>query len=356
MDQDLSGNWVLRSEVFTALHRWPVIVLFILAGAGFGALVSIFWPSPYQATIPLSVELNPYRALDDRAVAAFAKVDFRNVDDYKHWQMTQLSLLMLSDDFLQETINRLEAKSTEGGDQEPGELRNSLTVSWRNAGAWELEAKAETKEQAQEAVETWRNVILEKTSEYLDYSRQLFSLELEQRASEAVLSESTLRRSELTRLRDSILDLSNEISALATGSPIPTLERWRLWSLVAQSAGVNEGWQTIISNFPPSEEEPSAYHDWIDRVVDTINLDIEILDGRIGDLQGSLKESKVIWEEALIASHGLAATLEIESVNEGDALLNRAGSVSLSGLIGGGIGFLAWMVFTLVQITRRINR
>ncbi|MGB5844900.1 MAG: hypothetical protein WBG94_10680, partial [Anaerolineales bacterium] len=63
MNKDPMNEWVLRNEILAALHRWPVIVVFSLAGAMVAMVATFFWPSPYRANVEISVELNPYRIL-----------------------------------------------------------------------------------------------------------------------------------------------------------------------------------------------------------------------------------------------------------------------------------------------------
>ena len=96
MKQDPMQEWVLRDELLAAFHRWPMIVLFSLVGTLLGLAFAYLWPASYRANVELSVELNPYRALDDQYVPEFADAEFRNIDDYKHWQMLQLSIVVLS--------------------------------------------------------------------------------------------------------------------------------------------------------------------------------------------------------------------------------------------------------------------
>ena len=107
MTKDPMKEWVLRDEILAAFHRWPVIVIFALAGASIALIAAYFWPAPYRANVEISVELNPYRILDDQYLPAFTNAEFRNVDDYKHWQMLQLSIIVNSDPYLSETLDRL---------------------------------------------------------------------------------------------------------------------------------------------------------------------------------------------------------------------------------------------------------
>lgn len=149
-------EWVLRDEIYKAAHRWPFIVLFILAGSLLGWGITYLLPSTYQASEEVSVELNAYRAPEDRYAAEYADTEFRNLDDYKHWQMSQLEVLVRSDAYLQETLNRLRKADSAWHAVEAPELRNMLKAYWRNAGRWRLTAENQDAGLARQAVQIWK--------------------------------------------------------------------------------------------------------------------------------------------------------------------------------------------------------
>src|SRR5512137_1897129 len=92
------NEWSLRDEILTISHRWPLIVLFCLAGSLIGFALSYVWPSPHRATKELYVGLNIDQALEDQNAADHAKIKFYNADDYKNWQMSSLNTLIFADD------------------------------------------------------------------------------------------------------------------------------------------------------------------------------------------------------------------------------------------------------------------
>ena len=134
---------------------------FALVGTVLGLAFAYLWPSTYRANVELSVELNSYRVLDDQYIPAFAGAEFRNIDDYKHWQMLQLSIVVLSDPYMQETLSRLREINPEWSSVSEQDLREMLSANWRNAGVWHLVAKGSSSTQAIEAVEAWRDVVIE---------------------------------------------------------------------------------------------------------------------------------------------------------------------------------------------------
>jgi hypothetical protein len=57
-----------------------------------------------------------------------------------------------------------------------------LQVYWRNAGRWRLTAENEDPDWARQAVQVWKEVVLEKTGEAVRESQSLFVTELRLRA------------------------------------------------------------------------------------------------------------------------------------------------------------------------------
>ena len=102
------NTWDIRTEILMAGHRWYWVVASFLLGALLGWIISLFWPAPFRAVQDVYVGLNAYRATRDLYIAEVAGEQFRNLDDYKNWQMGQLNSLALSDEFLSETLIQLQ--------------------------------------------------------------------------------------------------------------------------------------------------------------------------------------------------------------------------------------------------------
>ena len=210
---------VLRDEIFEAAHRWPIIVASVLVGSLIGILVSSIWPSPYRATLELSVGLNPYRVSDDDYISEFAGVPFRNADDYKYWQMLQLNALVLSDDYLDETLERLREIDEHWQEVSVEELRKIFQVYWRNAGTWRIAAEVSKTQLAEQAVETWRDVILEKTEASIASAQEIFLLELQIQAIRDSLLKVRIRSDLLLEVEETLVKFHKELRVLKKFRP-----------------------------------------------------------------------------------------------------------------------------------------
>ena len=345
----------LRDEIFAAAHMWPIIAASFLAGSLIGILVSFVWPSPYRATLELIIGLDPYRVAQDNYISEFAEVPFRNADDYKYWQMQQLNALVFSDDYLDETLSRLVDIDTYWQEVSVEELREILQVYWRNAGMWRLAAEVSKSPYAEQAVETWRDVILEKTEDSIAYAREIFLLELQLQVIRESLLKVRNRLEQLSEIEEALSQIHAELEADDKSNLLNPSERWRLLSLVSQAAGMNLGWQSLLDSFPVSNDHVEDYISWVERVMIGIGVESETLSNQIESLE---RESVIVlaeWEDAVQDGDGLAATLTVEKIIGLDTSVRQLRPTYIAALVGGLLGLLVWGVFTLMRIQKGLE-
>jgi hypothetical protein len=346
---------VLRDEIFEAAHRWPIIVASFLVGSLIGILVSFAWPSPYRATLELAVGLNPYRVADDDYISEFAQVPFRNADDYKYWQMGQLNTLVFSDDYLDETLARLREIDTYWREVSVEELREIFQVYWRNTGTWRLAAEVSKSSYAEQAVETWRDVILEKTEASITNAQEIFLLELQIQAIRASLLKVQIRSEQLSEVEETLSHFQRELESSNNYGILDPSDRWRLLSLVSQAAGMNLGWQSLMDSSPQSNAKVEDYLSWIDEIVIAIGVESEILSIQVESLE---RESIVVlakWEDSVRDGDGLAATLTVEQITGFDTVVRQLRPISIAALVGGLLGMLVWCVLILLRIQKGLE-
>jgi uncharacterized protein involved in exopolysaccharide biosynthesis len=353
MEHEPMSEWFLRDEILAAFHRWPVIVVFVLVGSLIGAGFALIWPSTYQASTEFSVELNPYRALDDSYLSAFTNAEFRNIDDYKHWQMSQLTLLVSSDDYLGETLTKLRGRDSYWNSVEIPELREMLEVKWRNAGRWLLTAEASSPEQASDALGIWMDVVLEKTNYAISRSRELFQIELALRAFNAELSVIETRQAVLEEIDTNLKEATQELKIIPPDEPLAQIERWQLFTMSARAATNDPSWQLLMDEFPAIGALASQYISWIEMVRETIRLEIDASRVAKQDLSERITAKNTEWELILHEGQGLSATLSLEKSTAEPLEVKRARSYSLAALVGAFLGLLVWLLMTLFKITRR---
>lgn len=345
-------NWSLRQTLFTAAHRWPLILAFILTGSLLGWLAALAWPSPYRASVEINVGLNPYRALEDRYVAAFARAEFRNVDDYKYWQMQQLNGLALNDAYLQETLSRLRQKDPSWESVEAGSLRSMLAVYWRNAGQWRLVAEHRDAQMAGQAVQAWRDVIVKNANLALTHSRDLYRLDLLLRSLTDARLESRARFDQLAAISRALSGSQNDLSHLSPSQTLGQAEYWLLWSLVAGAAGPDQSWRLLLEEIPPQQAAAEDLLPWLEHLSHTIEAEMQFLQSRLDALDEEHEQVSQEWERTLHAGQGLAATLEVEASSNATPSIERLRPAALAALVGGSLGFLIYCLYLLTIISR----
>ncbi len=344
---------VLREEIYAAAHRWPVIVASFLIGSLIGILVSVVWPSPYRATLELGVELSLYRATEDSYISEIAEVPFRNADDYKYWQMQQLNALVFSDAYLGETLSRLAETDEYWQGVTVQDLRDMFQVYWRNAGRWRLAAEVRESHYAAQAVETWRDVILEKTNDSITNARKIYLTDLQLQRTEDALLEAQTRLEQLAEFKGALVQWQEQVKGTSGAVALDPSERWWLMTLVSQAAGMNLGWQSLLDSIPPLEAALEEYIPWVEQVIIAIEAESAAIAIQIEELDRQSEILQSEWELALQDSDGLAATLMVEQLSDMEPSLRQSRRFFSAALVGGMVGLLLWGMITLFKINRR---
>ena len=353
MAHDPMKEWVVKDEILAATHRWPVIVIFAMAGALIALAAAYLWPAPFRANVEISVELNPYRVLDDQYLAAFTNAEFRNIDDYKHWQMLQLSIVVLSDSYLTETLHRLRAIDPYWDSVDQQALRNVLSANWRNAGVWLLSANADTESRADNAVDIWRDVILDFTEETITSSQALFQLELTLRSLNDQLVQNQLQMTILKGSLNQLRESERELSKLDQNAALPDEYHQQLLALNIQLADVLPAGALVLSSFPEQNSTVASYLGWIEQLSSLIEDQILSLQVREEILVQEISDVSVVWEAALQDGQGLSATLNLENRNNSSPEVRQIRPYGIAALIGSMVGLLVWIGFLLIKITRK---
>ncbi len=338
---------VLREKLLTLAYRWYWVVVLFLFGSLVGGIVARILPTNYQATLELYVGLDPYQTQNDRNVAEYAHFEFTNPDDYKHWQMSQLSLLVEFDDVLQETLRRLRALDSYWNGVDIADLRNSVQVYWRNAGKWNLVAEANNPEHASQLVLIWREVIIEKMGEAVAQSRRLLWLDRRLSVIEEQRLAFKLRVNKLSKIEAALGSWQANILAGSDSTSMDIVTYWRLWSLVAQAADYQAGWQSLLERIPAPLAPIEEFVGWIEAVQTMIRADLASIQEEIGALDAEREKLLVEWEQTLPNGRGLSAALVIEQPSDTAPQIEAIRPTTLMLLVG---GFASLIIGSLIVL------
>jgi hypothetical protein len=343
----------LGDTILKASHRRVLIIAFFVVGSMVGWLSAYIWPSPYRATIELDVALDPHRTMEETYVNNFSQVDFGNITDFKHWQMSQLEVLAMSDEYIRETLTRLQVKEPYWKDIDLKTMRRMLHLSWRNAGKWWLTAENSISDHAIQAVNAWSGVIIEKTDSALVNARKLYLLDMQL---QAVINAKLSNESRVVILADikiSFKSWQNTVEPSLLNKPLNPLERWRLYALAGQVTGFNLAWEDLLSSFPTIQASTSEYLPWVERVITALDTQAQATKVSINERSMEQAELSRQWDETLQLGRGLSATLSVDKIDDGPPSLIKVRSASLAASIGGILGLLVWALWVFVRISHK---
>jgi len=332
-------------------QKWYLIVVCFAVGSLIGWGAGFLWLPFYRADIDLYVGINPYRSLRDRYVAETAQDEFRNIDDYKNWQMEQLNTLATQDAFLVDTLGRLQVHDQAWDETSVAELRTLLRGSWRNAGRWHLSAEAQHPVIAQQAVTVWGQVINERIHEALEHSRQVVALDSQLTALAEQETALELHSIVLERAQANLLEIQVDWDDRSVDSVLPSFEYWQVMSYAAQSADRRLGWENALEAQPAADAELSNHQDWLQSVLTLIENDISILPDKIQFL--AEQHADVAAQYALEAklSLGLSANMDIQLLTDEVTSVEVVRPTKLFMLLGGFIGILVWLLWKIARFS-----
>lgn len=347
----MGRTWQLTEELYKALHQWPKIVAFFLVGAILGWAVSFLFPTAYRTRAQIYVSLNPYRSYSDTQFLALAFPRYSNVDDYKNWQMSQLSAALFTDDVIQETLRQLRQEDEYWQDIDPAKLRSMLHAEWQTAGVWTLLADSPKAKRSNQAVRMWSRTAVNKVQEAIFSAEQLIFVDqtLQQVIKEQ--TDSSLLIQEYDSTRQLLQEWVEQSTSLPADRPLSAFDRWKILHLATRLSQYSPGWAAILNATPTEDAPPAAYVNWINQVILAIDNELPILDQRLNYLQEQENVLTGNYQKLMEASLGLSPNLVVKGLEKSFPEMLR--STSTFTLVGGLIGLLVWLYLTAVGITRQ---
>ena len=335
------NEWYIRTEILNVTHRWPLIVLFILAGYLIGWAVAVILPAPHRAESSLHVSYN-------------GDIHARNIDDFKNWQMGEMNIFIYNNKVLEETLTKLREQDPYWNTVTKEELRSSLNVYWRNVGEWRLVAEARGQQRAEQIVETWKQVTLEQVSLALSHARSTLELDTQIQEISRTRVDVKQRAAELRQIKEGLQSWKTSLDQDRKGKALTPLERWHLASQVARIVTWDPLGDILLEQIPPIESLASEYLPWIDRALVLLDREQHTLDDQSAQLASDYAVLYQAWSNELAASHGLTAYVAVESLDP--VVYERAKpvrSTALIAFVGGMLGLLIWALIWLAGPVRR---
>ncbi len=285
----------------------------MLIGALLGWSAARWSPPQYRASAELYVGLHAYRAPAENNHNASSYYDFRNLDDFKNWQLEQLNQFVRRDEIVTEVLTRLQAQDAAWTQVTPAGLQIMLLPQWRTVGKWRLTVTAPTAPMAVQAAETWRTVTLDALAEALQSAAQVMRLDVEMQAVADQQAASTRRVAVLAQAHTA-LENWRAVAAVSPDVPLSDLQRWQLQGIVAQASTFSPPWQDLLNAFPPPDAPTDEMLTWYDAVLTAIEQEQASLPEVQAALQARFDALDAQYAAANAASHGFSRNLSLEGI------------------------------------------
>ena len=347
------SNWNLRKDLLALSHRWYWIAIASVLGALLGWSASYLIPSPYRASMDLYVGLDGFRASEDQYISAVAQEQFRNLDDYKNWQMQQLETLIFSDEYLSETLSRLREADDHWDSISSETLRAGLSTSWRNAGVWYLSAEFDNAGMAEMSVKVWGDMIVNKVNTAVEHALEVRVLD--DQLTSIAKTEVNLRQREiiLKEVFAFLNEWQDELTLMDADQPVGSADAWAIAALVATASDWNPGWIAVLEHEPTPENHPEAYITWLDQVLPLLELELKLIPGQMDGLNADRESLRQAYAEETKESQALSANLVVYRPSESEPQLAPIRQTGLLILIGGFLGILVWLLWFLARASRK---
>ncbi len=343
MSDQLSSEWSWRDVFFALTHRWYVFLALFLIGCGIGWIAAKLLPAPYRAEADLGV---------------FYQSDaiFRNVDDYKNWEMGQLQALILSDQLLSLVQKRLSEQDPYWQTQTPADLRQRLHVYWRNAGVWHLVAEDAQPQRAAQLVEVWKAVILEEMERIAELTHQLKQVHTELQATAQAKVAAEQRLAELQAIAALLQSWKAEQDSNLSEQSVAPLQRWRMMEIALRLDQNRWGEHSLAASLPPEGAGGSEIQKWVEGALAAAEMQSNLLQANLPALEGKLSELTTRYNELAAASWYLSIYLGVDELNAEVKAPRPLRTESTAMLIGGSSTLLLGVLIGVASLQWRKER
>ena len=343
-------EWRLSETLYTAFHAWYLILVFGLIGALLGWGASRLWPASYRTRAEIAVTLNPYRTYSDSQFLALVYPQYTNIDDYKNWQMSQLSAALFTDSVLEPTLKELRQEDDYWVDVDLIGLRDMLRSEWRTAGVWTLLADSKNAKRSNQAVRAWSRNAVSGVKQAIFASGQLFQVDEALKNIVAQQTKNDLLQEEYQITRQQLQDWLTTASTLPADQPLSVTERWQILYRAGRVAQFSPAWMELLGMQPAETALPKSYIALVNQIIAAIDAEAPALKDRASFLEQQQSQLADKYNTLQETSLGLSPNITIKSLNKSSPEVIRP--TILMVLAGAVSGLLAWFIWLFASITR----
>ena len=337
-------SWSLREEILKIINKWYLVLLFTILGGVAGLALSYILPAPYRATADLYVGIDITRVNEMQYLIPLANTEPLNLDDYKNWQLKQVSSILSSDEVI---LNTLEAL---GKPEDLGSFKKDIDLYWYDTGVWQLEVIKLDKNEARKAVQAWLEEGNKKIERLLEISDVTARLDAQLFALADEIGSLKSRTSKLESFQNSAEEWQSVFSSQDQTQPLDDnlLTELNAWILVYRKSG--QLWQIPVGDFPQPAAPVPHYVIWLEDANILAEQDLQESLDQLSILEEDREKVLPEYHEALDDSLGLSANLVLQPLSS-DVEVSQTRATGESVLGGGILGLLAWFIIAIVNIS-----
>jgi len=337
-------SWSLREEILKIINKWYLVLLFTILGGVAGLALSYILPAPYRATADLYVGIDITRVNEMQYLIPIANTEPLNLDDYKNWQLKQVSSILSSDEVI---LNTLEAL---GKPEDLGSFKNDIDLYWYDTGVWQLEVIKLDKNEARKAVQAWLEEGYKKIERLLEISDVTARLDAQLFALADEIGSLKSRTSKLESFQNSAEEWQSLFSTQDQIQPLDDdlLTELNAWILVYRKSG--QQWQIPVGDFPQPAAPVPHYVIWLENANILAEQDLQESLDQLSILEEDREKVLPEYHESLDDSLGLSANLILQPLSS-NVEVNQTRATGESVLGGGILGLLAWFIIAIVNIS-----
>jgi len=346
----IQEGWNIREEILKSTHQWYVIFGFCLVGILLGWAVSWFVPVKYRSVKTIYVGINAYNAFADRNAAEHAGVTFNNPDDYKNWQMANLNALITSESIFKKTLTTLQYTSADWNEFTAQDLSQMLHAKWRNAGKWYLTAESNDPELSSQAVSAWHDIVIANVQEAIFQAQNAYAIDLKRKSISEKQTQLYAKKASLEQTQINFLNAHNSLITLDPSISVPE-DIFMTCKALTITLPEEEPWGTLVAQQPSEISQVKDCTHWVNQVIISLGYEINNIGSQIKALDEEYQKLSTEYAEASDNSFGLSPNLQVERIstfNPKQTVLRPTGFLVL---LGGILGFFAWVLLWLGKIT-----
>jgi len=343
------NEWKLREKLVQFTKTWPILITVFL-GSGLIAWGTVhLFPPLQQATADLFIGIDITRVNDVSSLATYAETEPFNVDDYKHWQLSQINAIATSERIANLTLEKLRDLDYYWEDVSVAEFQELQDLFWYDVGIWRLQIQAPENEYALQGVQAWREILLQDLSRLIRESEDVLEFEGRMRASNITMSQLEIRVIEMEILTAEVAAVRVELESADSEQGMDDSTRMDLWLLIAGAAEDDALWEQLLDEIPEKNQPYLAYILWIDQVLVAVDSELESHQAIMEEL---VRGHELLTEDYLREikeAHGLSASLYIEEEGTQPKIIETYPDTQiafLGSLVGLLIYIIIWVMFS----------